>query len=318
MRISIVTTMYYSSPYLREFHARVTAAVRKLTSDYEIVFVNDGSPDDALEVATDLFRHDTHVKVVDLSRNFGHHQAMLTGLSHASGDLVFLIDCDLEEEPELLLKYNQIRQETGADVVYGVQDVRRGSFLDRVSGRLFYKVVNLLAGERWPENLMTVRLMTRRYVLGLLEHREVEINIAGLWARTGFKQLPVPTVKKRKSTTTYSLPRKLAVLFSAITCFSSKPLICIFWLGLGMVTLSVAAVASLLVLRLVFGVMLSGWLSLIVSIWLLAGLTIFCQGVIALYLAKILMETKHRPISIVREVHEWPQKEAYEPLQRAG
>src|SRR5438132_7659894 len=99
MRLSIVTTMYRSAAYLREFHARLNATLQSLTQDYEILFVNDGSPDNSLDMALALQEVDARVKIIDLSRNFGHHQAMLIGLRHAVGDAVFLIDCDLEEAP---------------------------------------------------------------------------------------------------------------------------------------------------------------------------------------------------------------------------
>ena len=100
MDLSIVTTLYYSAPYLEEFYARICAAAKRITSDYEIVFVNDGSPDNSLNIAISLYEGDERVRVVDLSRNFGHHKAIMTGLAHARGDFIFLIDCDLEEEPK--------------------------------------------------------------------------------------------------------------------------------------------------------------------------------------------------------------------------
>lgn len=105
MDLSIVTTMYYSASYLKEFYSRICAAAKEITDNYEIIFVNDGSPDDSLDIAISLYEEDKKVRIVDLSRNFGHHKAIMTGLAYAKGDLVFLIDCDLEEEPELLIKF---------------------------------------------------------------------------------------------------------------------------------------------------------------------------------------------------------------------
>jgi len=102
MDLSIVTTLYYSAPYLREFHSRIKREAEKITNNYEIILINDGSPDDSLETAVSLYQEDQRVRIIDLSRHFGHHEAMMTGLARAKGDLVFLIDCDLEEEPELL------------------------------------------------------------------------------------------------------------------------------------------------------------------------------------------------------------------------
>src|SRR4051812_28020274 len=121
MKLSVVTTLYKSGPYIQEFYARVSRAAAALTDDYELLFVNDGSPDDACEQAIVLHRRDVRVRVLDLSRNFGHHKAMMTGLQHARGDLVFLLDVDLEEQPEWLPQFHAALVETGADSVYGVQ-----------------------------------------------------------------------------------------------------------------------------------------------------------------------------------------------------
>ena len=125
MKLSIVTTLYYSAPYVLEFYFRVKEVAQKFTEDYEIIFVNDGSPDDALEKAVSLHQQDEKVHVLDLSRNFGHHKAIMTGLAHARGEKVFLIDCDLEEAPELFEEFEQKMIQTNSDVVYGIQDVRK-------------------------------------------------------------------------------------------------------------------------------------------------------------------------------------------------
>jgi len=304
MDLSIVTTLYYSAPYLQEFYERACAAAEKVTSDYEIVFVNDGSPDESLEVVLGLCEKDERVRVIDLSRNFGHHRAIMTGLAHARGELVFLIDCDLEEEPEFLGTFHSRLKEAGADVVYGVQQTRKGGLFERLSGKLFYWTVNLLSGYAVPANLITVRLMTRRYVQSLIEHRDREIFLAGLWAITGYKQVPITVKKHDKGHSTYSFTHKISTLVNAITSSSAKPLVFIFYLGCVIVALSSTAALYLVVRRLFFGEMLAGWPSLIVSIWLLGGLTIFCLGLIGFYISKIFLETKERPYTIIREIHE--------------
>ena len=123
MKLSIVATLYRSAPHLREFHQRATQAASALAgNDYEIVLVNDGSPDNSLDMAVELTKQDPHVVVVDLSRNFGHHKAMLAGLTYARGERVFLIDSDLEEEPEWLGDFAQTMARESADVIYGVQE----------------------------------------------------------------------------------------------------------------------------------------------------------------------------------------------------
>jgi putative glycosyltransferase len=303
VKLSIVTTLYRSAPYLREFHRRAAAAAAAVSPDVEFVFVNDGSPDDALAVALVLRREVGNVKVVDLSRNFGHHPAMMTGLAHATGDRVFLIDCDLEEPPELLASFAAELDRSGADVVYGVQDARRDGWRTRVAAKAFYRVFNLLSSDPIPENVMTVRLMTRRYVAALLGHTEAEFAIAGLWARTGFRQVAVPVAKRRKPTTSYNLVRKVGVFVTALTAFSSRPLHLIFYLGLAIFAGAAAAASALAVGSLLSGEQPAGWPSLIVSVWLLGGLGIFCQGVLGIYLAKVYVEVKRRPVTIVRDVY---------------
>lgn len=304
MRLSIVTTLYRSAPSLREFYARVSRSAAALSADYEIIFVNDGSPDNSRAIALELFDTDPAVRVVDLARNFGHHKAMMTGLSYASGDLVFLIDSDLEEDPELLGTFAETLRSTGADVVYGVQQERRGGLFERSSGWLYFTVFNLLSDYPIPKNLLTVRLMTRRYVAALLTHRERQTTIAGLWAMTGFKQVARTVTKHARSATTYSIGRKISVLVNSITSFSDRPLVLIFYLGLAIGSLASLAAVYLVVRRLFFGVALPGWPSLIVSVWMLGGLILICLGIIGIYLSRVFIETKQRPYTIVSHVYE--------------
>ncbi|MDP3695570.1 MAG: glycosyltransferase family 2 protein, partial [Desulfocapsaceae bacterium] len=233
MRLSIVATLYQSAPYITEFYQRASAAAKQLVDeDYEIVLVNDGSPDNSLDLAVQLTQSDSHVIVVDLSRNFGHHKAMMTGLAHAKGERVFLIDSDLEEEPEWLINFAEQMQSDPCDVVYGVQELRKGGWFERWSGRLFYRFFKALTGLALPENVVTSRLMTRRFVNALLRHEEREVFMAGLWHITGFVQRPQVIKKHSNSETTYVLHRKMSLLVNSVTSFSNAPLVGIFYIGI--------------------------------------------------------------------------------------
>lgn len=305
MKLSIVTTLYYSSPYLQQFYDRTCAACAQITDDVELVLVNDGSPDDVLEVAIRLAKQDARIKVVDLSRNFGHHKAAMTGLAHASGDLVFLIDVDLEEEPELVLPfYEELKKSPRADVVYGVQDTRKGDFFERLSGDLYYRLFNALSSQKIPANLLMARLMTRRYVDALLLHRESELDISGLWTITGFEQVPVSVHKHSKPSTTYNLRRKIALMIRAITAFSNRPLLYIAATGVVILGLSFLYFLYIMYVYFFVGTPPSGFTTIALSIWFLGGLTIFCLGVIAIYLSVIFTETKRRPYTIVRQIYQ--------------
>lgn len=304
MKLSIVATLYQSSPYIQDFHRRCSAAARLWAEeDFEIILVNDGSPDDSLDRAIEIAMSDGHVKVVDLSRNFGHHKAMMTGLDHAKGDFVFLIDSDLEEEPEYLSAFGEQLFRERCDVVYGIQERRKGGWFERWSGQWFYQLFKALTGLALPENVVTARLMTRRYVDALLRHTEREVFIAGLWYITGFVQLPQIVRKHSTSETSYTFRRKMAVLVNSVTSFSNAPLVGIFYIGLGISGLASLYCLYLIILWLYRAQTLSGWTSVMASIWLLGGMIISFIGVVGIYLSKIYSETKQRPYTIVRQVY---------------
>lgn len=303
MRLSIITTLYHSAPYIREFYERVVAAAEKITSDFEIIFVNDGSPDDSLTLSVELHRSDSRVVVIDLSRNFGHHKAIMTGLSYVRGEMVFLLDSDLEEEPELLNQFYERYRHGDCDVVYGVQTRRKGGWFERISGDLFYWLVNLLSDLDMPRNVVTARLMSRRYVKSLTEYKEREVFLAGLWHITGYVQIPVTVMKHFKGETTYNLRRKLSILVNSITSFSNRPLKGIFYAGAAISGTSACYVLYLIWSKLFYGVSVDGWTSLIVSVWFIGGLVILFLGVIGLYLSKIFVEIKQRPYTTVRHFY---------------
>ena len=302
--LSIVTTLYKSEPYVEAFCRRAAAAAQALGKTYEIILVNDGSPDRSVDAALAMRHENPHVVVVDLSRNFGHHKAIMTGLGHARGELVFLLDSDLEEEPEWLDRFHRELQQHRADVVYGVQESRKGSVFERVTGAIFYATFNAMLDQPLPRNVVTARLMTRRYVQELVRHRDREVCLAALWVTTGFVQVGLPVKKKSRDTApAYRVGDRLAVMVNAITSFSNKPLVYVFYLGL-LVMGGAAAAGVVLIWHVMFrGVAVAGWPSLIVSVWFLGGLTLFCLGVIGMYLSKVFMETKDRPYTVVRAVH---------------
>jgi putative glycosyltransferase len=304
MKLSIVTTLYQSAPYINEFYARASAAARLLVGEeFEIVLVNDGSPDCSLELAIRLTEQDSHIVVVDLSRNFGHHKAMMTGLAHTKGDLIFLVDSDLEEEPEWLLNFDELMKLERCDVVYGVQENRKGSTFERGTGAAFYKLFRKFTGIDQPDNIVTARLMTKRYVQALLSHRERELNIGGLWIITGFKQAKKMVLKHSTSPTTYSLSGKFGHLVNAVTSFSSLPLVYTFYSGI-FISISASLYIAYLFLRyFLISSPPSGYTSLIASIWFFSGLIIFFVGVQGIYLSKIFSEVKQRPYTIIRQIY---------------
>lgn len=304
MKLSIVATLYQSAQYINDFYARASDAATQLVGEeFEIVLVNDGSPDSSLELAIKLTEQDPRVTVVDLSRNFGHHKAMMTGLAHASGELIFLIDSDLEEEPEWLLKFEEQMKQERCDVVYGIQGKRRGSFFERHTGTVFYKLFRKLTGLNQPDNIVTARLMTKRYVQALIDHREREINIGGLWVFTGFKQVYQLVHKHSASPTSYTLSRKVSHLVNAVTSFSSLPLVYTFYSGVLISITALFYIVYLFMRYFLIGSPPSGYTSVVVSIWFFSGLIVLFLGVQGIYLSKIFSEVKQRPYTIIRHIY---------------
>lgn len=303
MKLSIVATLYKSAPYLREFYSRCVSVAEAITPDFEIVLVNDGSPDNSLQLAIDLHRQDTRVVVVDLSRNFGHHKAMMAGLAQAHGEQIFLIDSDLEEEPEWLSSFMEQKSRENCDVVFGIQGSRKGGLFERWTGQWYYTLFRGVTGLDVPVNETTARLMSRRYVDALLSFEEREMEIGALWFITGFEQQPQTVKKHSTSETTYTFKKKVALAVNSITAFSNAPLVWIFYLG-GIVLMTSILFTSYLVIRRVFdNTPISGWTSVMVSVWVLGGLILSSIGVVGIYLAKVYSEAKRRPNSIIKEIY---------------
>jgi putative glycosyltransferase len=297
--------MYRSSAFVQPFYERCLAAAAPLFDNVELVFVNDGSPDDSLDVALKLVERDPRVRVVDLSRNYGHHRAMIAGLEHASGDIVFLIDCDLEEDPELLAPlYEALRTDASVDAVFGVQISRKGHSVERIGGMLAYSLINAMANDlRLEPNMLVARVMTRRFVDALISHRESEFVFTGLAASAGFRQIGIPVTKHHKGTSVYSLWRRFSMLISGITAFSDRPLTYIAWLGVLVLIAAFALVAFEVVAFFVYRTIPPGYTSVAISIWFLGGLILLALGIIARYLAVVFAEVKHRPRYIVRALY---------------
>jgi putative glycosyltransferase len=310
MKLSIVTTLYGSAAHINEFYERSLLVARELAGEeFEIIFVNDGSPDNSLEIGLSLMEQDEKIKIIDLSRNFGHHKAMMLGLEHAQGKLIFLIDIDLEEQPEWLISFNSLMLSENADVVYGVQASRKGNFFERISGYFFYRLFRFFTKLDQANNLTTARLMSRRYVQALISHREREINIGGLWVITGFKQCHHEVTKLSTSPSVYTNRHKLDHLMNSITSFSSLPLRFSFYVGFA-ISFSAFLFIGYQFYLYIFKTPPEGYVSVIASIWLFSGLIILLNSIQGIYISKIFMEVKQRPQTIIRKIYQTNEQDS--------
>jgi putative glycosyltransferase len=305
MKLSIVTTLYQSSRYMEEFHHRMTATARAITDDYELVFVNDGSPDDSLEVAKKLLAGDRHIVIVDLSRNFGHHRAMMTGLERAEGEYVFLIDVDLEEHPENLTAFwDYLSAHAEADVVIGeLQTKKQGGLMRRLTSSWFWNLFNFLSYIKISNRELISRLMRRRYIDSLISYQERELFIPGVWAHAGYNQHYLPAEKTFDGHSTYTLRRRLVMAVDAIASFSSKPLLMVFYTGVLFVIGAALAILYLSFRKLVYGYGILGWASMVSFLFFIGGVIIFSLGIVGMYIAKIYTEVKQRPNSIIKTIY---------------
>lgn len=303
MKISIVTSLYLSASFVDDFYRRHLSCLKQIGCEYEFIFVNDGSPDNSADVVRGLVKTDSNVTLVDLSRNFGQHAAMYAGLAHATGDYIMALDCDLEEDPENIIPMMEVlKANPQADVVFGVTRRRSGGLFRNHFGALFYWLMDFLSDIKIPRDQAWQRLMTKRYVKALLAYTEGESLPAGLMVLAGFEQLPFSLEKKYKGTSSYSLRKRLLLATNSMISFSGRPLVLICVSGLSITLISILAFLAVIILYLVGIKFLTGWLSVVLSIWLLGGLNLLSVGVIGLYLSKIFNQVKNRPKYIIKSI----------------
>lgn len=303
--ISIVTTMYRSHPFLERFLAESLQALSALEcTEFEIVLVNDGSPDDSLAYALSRRSDIPQLVVVDLSRNFGHHCAMQAGFQHARGDLIFLIDCDMEISPLTLPEFKKKMDASSSDMVYGYQEARKGGLFEKASGGFFYKAFNFLSDVKIPENFATERLMTRRYVEALSQLGDRNLFLGGMMSWTGFQQLGLPLQKtQREGRSSYTLLARIHLMVNAVSSFSAQPLVWMFNIGLTITTISFLYVFYLVLRKILFDDALLGFTSMVALTTLSLGIMTTGMGIIGIYLGKVFTQVQNRPTYIVKDVH---------------
>ncbi len=305
--LSIVTTMYKSSVFLDDFVEQCRKAVSSLSiSDYEIVLVNDGSPDNSLQTALDIKKTYPEIVVVNLSRNFGHHPASLAGLSVAQGSWVFTIDCDLEVSPLVLCDFwKQHLDNATVDRFYGVQDTRKGGFVEKMGGQWFYTLYNKFSETAIPRNILTESLMSHQVVEEVIKMGDINLFLAGMFSWVGFEQVPIVCHKiQRKTKSTYTLQKRIALSLQAITSFSAYPLRILFHIGVIITTISFVSGLYLIIKKLIMPeYILSGFTSMIVVLLFSLGIIVLSIGILGIYIERLFSQTKGRQRFIIRKVY---------------
>jgi dolichol-phosphate mannosyltransferase len=298
--LSVVAPMYEEEQLVARFAERIAAALDGV--DYELILVDDGSRDATADRMAEVAADDARVKVVALSRNFGHQQALTAGLDHARGDAVVMLDGDLQDPPELIPQMLQ-QWRHGIDVVYAVRQQRLGeTAFKRTSARWFYRLFRRLTRMDLPVESGDFRLMDRRALDALLAMPERSRFLRGMTVWIGFTQSAVPFVRQERAAgeTKYPLRRMLRFSFDAITSFSSVPLQWATFLGFLFSGIAFLAIPLAVVARYT-NIYERGVPTTIVVVLLLGGIQLITVGIIGEYVGRIYDEVKHRPLYVVRE-----------------
>ena len=305
--LSVVVPCYNEEAVIAETHRRLVAALEGLGggAGFEIVYVDDGSRDETARVLRGLQHGDPRVRVVLLSRNFGHQVATTAGLEHASGAAVVVIDADLQDPPEVIREMWE-RWREGAHVAYGVRTNRAGETRFKLwTAKLFYRLMNRLSGVEIPLDAGDFRLMDRRVVDALLAMPERDRFLRGMVSWVGFRQVPVPYRRAARyaGASKYPLLKMLRFATDGVLSFSFTPLRLATWIGFAALGVAFLGIVYAVALRLFFDPShwVPGWASIFVAVLFMGGAQLVSLGIIGEYIGRIYGESKQRPLYFVRE-----------------
>ena len=303
MEISVIVPSFNEEKNVPLIYERLTSTLSQISDDYEIIFVNDCSKDNTLEVIKQLSKKDSHVKYISFSRNFGHQIAVSAGLDMCKGKAVVIIDGDLQDPPELILEMYKKYQE-GYKVVYAKRKTREGeTWFKKATAKLFYRFLAAMTSIEIPVDVGDFRLIDKVIVNHLRNMPEKSKYIRGQISWIGYKQTFVEYHRDARlyGKTNYPLKKMLRLAFDGITAFSDKPLKMASAIGIISAILSLLAIVYALISHFIFDSAVSGWTSLIISVLFIGGVQLITIGIIGEYIARINNDVRNRPLYIIEE-----------------
>ncbi len=300
--ISVVTPVYGCSQSLQQLYERLRDTLSTITEDYEIIMVNDASPDNAWEAIKELSQKDNRVKGVNLSRNFGQHKAISAGLEYAQGEWTVVMDCDLQDQPEDIIKLYKKAIE-GYDIVFGRRFERKDSIYKKFRSKMFYIVNDYFTENKMDNSVSNYSIISRRALNSVLRLKE-QNRVYPLFANwVGYKKIEIDIehAKRPEGKSSYTLYKMINLAIDSIVSQSNKPLRLAIKFGFILSLFSFLYGAWLIVRYYVFSISAEGWTSVMVSIYFIGGLMFANMGMLGLYIGKIFDETKDRPIYLVQE-----------------
>src|SRR5271156_86873 len=305
--VSIIIPCYNEEEVLLACHSRLLQVFAGYDdTQFELIYVNDGSSDRTEELLRYLHDAYSHTRVVMLSRNFGHQAAVTAGLTAASGQCVVIIDADLQDPPEVILQMIE-RWQAGYEVVYGIRETRAGeSGFKLKSAQLFYRLINKLSDVEIPLDTGDFRLLDRRAVDAMLAMPERHRLLRGMSSWIGFRQFGLKYARDARfaGETKYPLGKMINLALDGIFSFSTVPLRFVTTLGICTAVLAAAGILYSLIVRIFTPHWVPGWATLILAVLLTGGIEMFCFGILGEYIGRIYTEIKQRPLYVVREVLE--------------
>lgn len=306
MKLSLVVPCYNEEGNVEKFFSEVKRVFDGNVNDYEFVFVNDGSRDKTLVNLKKLYNEqkDSDIQVLSFSRNFGKEAAIFAGLNNAKGDMVCLIDADLQQRPEVVLEMLDIMNANEElDCVTAYQDKRKESKIMTSVKSLFYKIINGIAEVRFVNGASDFRLMKRSMVNAILEMTEYHRFSKGIFSWVGFNTEYMPyTVEERESgESKWGFRKLLKYAFEGIVSFTTFPLKLSAYVGFLSSIISIIYLLVVVVQKLAFGIDVPGYATIVVLVLLLGGLQLFSLGILGEYLSKIYVQVKNRPVYILKE-----------------
>ena len=301
IKLSIVSPVYRAEKMVHMLVERIVKSVTTITEDFEIILVNDASPDASWSVIEYECAQDKRVKGINLSRNFGQHYAITAGLHYAKGEWVVVMDCDLQDRPEEIPALYQKAME-GYDIVYARRKQRQDKWLKRTTSRMFNAVLNWLSGLKKDKEVANFGIYNRKVIAEYIKIPEYARSFGSLIRYLGFRTtaIDVQHALRAEGKSSYTLHRMLKLTFDVIISNSNKPLRMAVGLGFGMSVLSFLLALYNVVARMVGIISFPGYTTTVFSIWFVGGLMLFVMGVLGLYIGKIFDQVKGRPIYIVR------------------
>ncbi|MCK4978742.1 MAG: glycosyltransferase family 2 protein [Candidatus Delongbacteria bacterium] len=303
IKISIISPAYKCSECIKELYSRLVLSLEKITDSFEIIFINDGSPDNDWGIIKEVASNDKRVKGINLSRNFGQHYAITAGLDHASGDWIVVMDCDLQDQPEEIEKmFNKAIE--GYDVVVGRREDRKDSFLKKMSSKLFYKVYSYFTEIDTDSSIANFGVYSKKVISNYRKMKEQNRNFpfSVKWLGFASTHIDVKHSERYAGKTSYNFNKLLNFAIDSIVSQSNKPLRLSIKFGFILSFLSFTYGLFLIVKYFVTDIGVQGWTSTMVSLFFIAGLLLANMGLLGLYIGKIFDETKNRPLYIIKDL----------------